>query len=571
MPFSKSGGLADVASSLSRALARLGHQVTLITPRYRGVAAGEGGQSIRAFVAGRWFEATLRETPLGDGVTALLVDCPPLYDRAGLYFEHQTDYPDNPLRFAFLSIAALEWAAAQQEPPSIAHVHDWQTGLTPLYARRYFPNVRVPVVTTIHNLAYQGVFDKAWVPHLGLDWADFTVDGFEFYDRLSLLKAGINFADALTTVSPTYAEEIQRPEYGYGFDGVIRARRQILTGILNGIDTDEWDPSRDKYLPAPYAAEDHSGKAAAKRALLDLFGLPSDADALARPLIGMVSRLVDQKGLDLVEAAARDLPNLGAAFTVVGTGEARFESMWRALAATFPDRIGAYIGFDERRAHLVEAGADMFLMPSRYEPCGLNQMYSMRYGTVPVVRAVGGLVDTVQPLNVRNGQGTGFLFSDYHPGAMLDAVKRALDVYRQPRMWRRLQVNGMRKDFSWERSAAQYIEDVQAHGPPGSGALIAGRREGSRPCPRGFAAGYRRDQCIKGVVAARAKHHTWGTGILDIEDLWLPTRSRRSRTAISRFRSRAAWFWWISGRSGARHAGVWRRPWIRLPRTTPVE
>jgi starch synthase len=458
VPFSKSGGLADVASSLSRALARQGHRVTLITPRYRGVVAGESRQTIRAFVGGNWFDASLREAPLGDGATALLLDCPPLYDRAGLYFEHQTDYPDNALRFAFLSIAALEWAAAQAEPPSVAHIHDWQTGLTPVYSRRYFSKVRVPFVTTIHNLAYQGIFDKAWVPHLGLDWADFTVDGFEFYDRLSLLKAGINFANALTTVSPTYAEEIQRPEYGYGFDGVIRTRRQILTGILNGIDVEQWDPLRDKYLPAPYTADDLSGKTAAKRALLDLFGLPSDTEALSRPVIGMVSRLVDQKGLDLVEAAARELPSLGASFTVVGTGDGRFENLWRALAATFPDRFAVYIGFDERRAHLVEAGADLFLMPSRYEPCGLNQMYSMRYGTVPVVRAVGGLVDTVEPMKVESGQGTGFLFSDYHPGALLSAMRQALEVYRQPRVWRQLQVNGMRKDFSWDRSAAEYVE-----------------------------------------------------------------------------------------------------------------
>jgi starch synthase len=259
-------------------------------------------------------------------------------------------------------------------------------------------------------------------------------------------------------VSPTYAEEIQRPEHGHGLDGVIRARSGRLTGILNGIDIDEWNPAADPHLPAPYNADDLSGKMAAKRALLERFGLPADDEALKRPLIGMVSRLVDQKGMDLVERAARDLASLDAGFAVVGSGDARFETMWRALAAAFPDRIGAFIGFDERRAHLVEGGADIFLMPSRFEPCGLNQMYSMRYGTVPVVRAVGGLVDTVRPYNARNGQGTGFLFTGYHPVAMLGAIRDALAAYRRPRVWRRLQVNGMKTDFSWERSAAEYVK-----------------------------------------------------------------------------------------------------------------
>lgn len=456
VPFSKSGGLADVVSSLSRALARLGHEVTVVTPRYRGVIPGESPHQVRASLGGHWFDGTIGRVPLGDGATALLVDCPPLYDREGLYFEQHIDYPDNPLRFAFLSVAALEWAAAQPAPPTIVHVHDWQTGLTPLYARRYFAAARLPVVCTIHNLAYQGNFDKSWVPALGLRWEDFTIAGFEFYDRVSFLKAGINFADWITTVSPTYAQEIQRPEYGHGLDAVIRARRDSLTGILNGIDVAEWDPARDRHLPAPYTLEDLSGKTAAKRALLEVFGLPADDTSLSTPVVGIVSRLVDQKGMDLVEAAASALPKLGARFTVVGTGDARFEAMWRALAAAYPDRIAIFIGFDERRAHLVEAGADMFLMPSRYEPCGLNQMYSMRYGTVPIVRAVGGLVDTVQPFDPAREEGTGFLFTAYDPAAMLDALREALDTYRQPAIWRRLQINGMRLDFSWDRSAKQY-------------------------------------------------------------------------------------------------------------------
>jgi starch synthase len=417
------------------------------------VNAGERRQRLRAFVANRWLEADLYESALGENARALLIDCPPLYDRDGIYAERNTDYIDNAVRFAFLSVAAVEWAAAQKQPISILHAHDWQAGLVPVYARR-----RWPTVFTIHNLAFQGVFDKSWVQALGLRWEDFTVNGFEFWDRLSFLKAGVMLSDALTTVSPTYAEEIQRPEYGYGFDGIMRSRANVLTGILNGIDDADWDPARDRFLPAPFDAGDLSGKREAKRALLELYGLPVDDAAMARPIIAMVSRMTEQKGLDLIAVLAPRFPSLDATFTIVGTGEARFENMWRSLASAHPDRFGVFVGFDERRAHLVEAGADIFMMPSRYEPCGLNQMYSMRYGTVPVVRAVGGLLDTVKPFNPTNGQGTGFLFSEYHPSALWDSLQRALQLYRaQPRRWRRLQVNGMKRNFSWERSATEYV------------------------------------------------------------------------------------------------------------------
>ena len=452
-PFSKTGGLADVTTSLSRALGRLGQEVTVFTPRYRGVEGGTGAPlRIRGFVSERWFEAHLHEVPIGPGARVMLVDCPPLYDRAGIYNENGVDYVDNPTRFAFLSIAALEWAATQRAAPSIFHGHDWQAGLLAAYGRA------IPSVFTIHNLAYQGVFDKAWVPRLGLNWQDFSVGGFEFWDHLSFLKAGVMFSDLLTTVSPTYAEEIQRSEYGYGFEGVMRLRADALVGILNGIEVDEWDPARDRFLPTPFDAENLDAKTDSKRALLQQFGLPSDAAALKRPVIGMVSRLVDQKGLDLIEALSAELPRLDAAFTIVGSGDPRYESMWHSLSAAFPDRISAFIGFNEARAHLVEGGADMFLMPSRFEPCGLNQMYSMRYGTVPIVRAVGGLVDSVRPYNPKNGQGTGFLFSDYSPAALRDAILRAIAGYHQPRSWRRLQINGMKKDFSWDRSAAEYLK-----------------------------------------------------------------------------------------------------------------
>ncbi len=465
-PFSKTGGLADVATALPKALGRLGHDVTVITPRYRGVTDGPVAATVALELAGHRFTARLMEPPdiakppeasAPRRPRVLLLDCPELYDRDGIYYDATGDFADNPVRYAFLSAAALDWAST--EPPfDVVHAHDWQTGLAPLYVRSVRTVRAVPTVFTIHNLAYQGIFDKRWVPRLGLGWEGFHIDGFEFFDRLSFMKAGINMAAAITTVSPTYADEIQRPEYGNGLDGAMRRRREALVGILNGIDHDEWNPEADPFLPAPFSAADLSGKRIVKRALLEAFGFTVTDDLLARPVIGMVSRMVDQKGLDLIAAVAADLTGLDATFVIVGTGEPRYQEMWRQLSRLRPDRVSAFIGFDERRAHLVEGGADIFLMPSRFEPCGLNQMYSLRYGTVPVVRAVGGLVDTVKPFNPRNGQGTGFLFADYHPRAMLQALAAALAAYPNQKTWTRLQKNGMRGDFSWERSAGEYVK-----------------------------------------------------------------------------------------------------------------
>jgi starch synthase len=460
-PFSKTGGLADVATALPKALTKLGHDVTVITPRYRGVTDGPIVARLSLEMAAHRFEARLMEAPF-DGARVLLLDCPELYDRGGIYYDALGDYADNAVRYAFLSAAALDWAAQpfdsaqgkQREPFHIIHAHDWQGGLTPVYAK----GLSAKRVFTIHNLAYQGVFDKAWVPRLGLSWDDFTIGGFEFFDRLSFMKAGLTFADAITTVSPTYAQEIQRPELGHALDGVIRSRSGAVAGILNGIDHDEWNPAADAFLPAPFTADRLDGKAEAKRALLELFGFTITNELLARPVIGMVSRMVDQKGLDLIAASARDLMALDATFVIVGTGEPRYQEMWRALSRERPDQVSAYVGFDERRAHLVEGGADMFLMPSQFEPCGLNQMYSLRYGTVPVVRALGGLVDTVKPYVPKTARGNGFMFSEYHPAAMMAALQDALAAYPNKKVWTRLQKNGMKADFSWGRSAAEYVK-----------------------------------------------------------------------------------------------------------------
>lgn len=470
-PFSKTGGLADVASALPKALGQLGHDVTVVTPRYRVVTDGPVAADVSIEIAAHRFRARLMEAPIDPGRPAdaggprrprvLLLDCPELYGRDGIYYDAHGDFADNAVRFGFLSAAAIDWASTQSEPFDIVHAHDWQGGLAPIYARTLGTRGATgtaATVFTIHNLAYQGVFDKSWVPRLGLRWHDFTIDRFEFFDRLSFMKAGLTASDAITTVSPTYAKEIQRPEDGHGLDGAVRARADRLVGILNGIDPDEWNPAADPHLPAPFDAHDLGGKAAAKRALLELFGFTITGDLLARPIVGMVSRMVDQKGLDLIAGATSELMALNATWVIVGTGEARYQDMWRSLSHRHPDRVGVFVGFDERRAHLVEGGADLFLMPSRFEPCGLNQMYSLRYGTVPVVRAVGGLVDTVKPFNAETGQGNGFLFSDYHPGAMLHALKRALATYPNRTAWVRLQKNGMKADFSWGRSAAEYVK-----------------------------------------------------------------------------------------------------------------
>jgi starch synthase len=465
-PFSKTGGLADVLGALPSALQRLGWDATVAIPRYRDVAAGTLVDTFPVTVGGYTRETGFYAAPLADGARALLIDCPDLYDRPGLYTVDNTDYPDNARRFAFLTRAALEYVARRDTPPSIVHAHDWQAALAPVYLRTLYATHPVlggtPSVFTIHNLAYQGLFEPDWLPRLDLGWGEFAVDRLEFYGRISFLKGGINHARLITTVSPRYAEEIQTPAFGFGFDGILRARAGDLVGILNGIDNVEWDPAHDPFLPAPFDAGNLPGKREAKAAVLGRYGLPADATALARPLIGMVSRMVDQKGFDLIAATLEDLVQLDAAFVVLGTGEPRYQDTWRALAARHPDRVGVRIGFDESLAHLIEGGADLFLMPSRFEPCGLNQMYSMRYGTVPIVNGVGGLADTVIDYTpgtpTRSEGGTGFVLREYTPPALLEAVARAFAVFADPSRWQGLQAAGMRRDFSWDRSAQEYVK-----------------------------------------------------------------------------------------------------------------
>ena len=464
-PFAKTGGLAEVAGALPLALGRLSHRVTVIVPRYRGMDAEPFRQTTFS-LGGRSVTVAFARRAIAERVDAVLVDVPDLFDREGLYGTAAGDYADNAWRFAVFSRAALEFLRQSGERPSIIHAHDWQAGLAPAYQKMHFSNDPivggVPTIFTIHNLAFQGIFPAATLDEIGLAWEVFNVQAMEYWGQISYLKAGINFSEKITTVSPTYAREILTPAMGFGFHGVLARRQPDLHGILNGIDTQRWNPEADAFVPARFSAKNLAGKRKAKALLLERAGLPSDERALARPVIGLIARLTDQKGLDLIAAAADDLMSLDAAWTLLGNGEPRYEALLTTLARRFPDRVFAAIGFDEGLAHTIEAGADAFLMPSRFEPCGLNQMYSLRYGTVPIVRATGGLEDTVEDYDPRTGSGTGFKFADYTPAAMLAAIRRALDVYRNAPAWKAVQQQGMREDHSWDVSAREYVKVYRA-------------------------------------------------------------------------------------------------------------
>jgi starch synthase len=459
VPYAKTGGLADVLGALPHALARLGHSVDVIMPRYRGIRAGTQAGRLRLTLGAQIEEATFFETTT-PGVRTIFVDHPRYFDRDYLYGTSAHDYPDNPERFAFFARAALEWAVISGVHYDIVHGHDWQAGLVPVLLRDEYALHPVigdmTPVFTIHNLAYQGVFDASWLPRLGLGWELMHLHALEYWNRISYLKGGITFSRLITTVSPRYAAEIQTPEFGFGFDGILRSRAADLVGILNGIDYDQWDPDRDPHLPVHFDIDTLEGKLAVKRALLVDFGLPVTDAAMERPLVAMISRLVDQKGFDLIADIADDLPRLDASYVLLGTGERRYEDLWLGLSARHPTRIAARIGFDEGLAHRIEAGADLFLMPSRFEPCGLNQMYSLRYGTVPLVRATGGLFDTVRNLDPATGEGTGFTFDEYSGPALFGTLQWALDIYKNRPLWRKIQTAGMRQDFSWAASARQY-------------------------------------------------------------------------------------------------------------------
>ncbi len=464
-PWAKTGGLADVVGALPVALETLGHRVTTVLPLYRGMALpGAEIRPLEITLGTRRWRGSLHVLAQGATRRVVAVDVPEWYDRDGLYAQGGRDHPDNAERFAGLAQAALNFTQDDGDAGriDIVHAHDWQAGLVPALIRqqpsRWTRVARAGLVMTIHNLAYQGLFPKDVVSRLGLGGDMFTLAVGEFWDQLSYLKCGIASSDMVTTVSPSYARETVQPEFGFAFDGVLHAVGDRYVGILNGIDTSVWDPASDPFLPARYSAGDVTGKRHNKRALLEHFGLPVGDDALSRPVIGIVSRLVNQKGCDLVLASAEPLMALDATWVVLGTGESHYETAFKALAARFPSRMGVQIGFDEGVAHVIEAGADLFLMPSRFEPCGLNQMYSLRYGTVPVVRAVGGLDDTVRGYGPRARRANGFKFHEATPDALLRAMRQALRVYHRPDRWAALMREGMSDDHSWGPSAREYVK-----------------------------------------------------------------------------------------------------------------
>jgi len=456
-PLSKTGGLGDVTGALPRALAAHGHAVAVVSPRYGSIDAAKAGFVPKHNAVRVRGEATTLWAKKVGLVTSYLVEHELLFgSRRGLYGERGHDYPDNAERFAYLCRAALEVPAAFGHRPRILHLHDWQSALAAWLLRHEHREdatlAGVKTVFTIHNLAYQGVFKKDALQALGLPWEVFRLDAMEFHDRLNFMKAGLVFADAITTVSPTYAREIQTPSGGEGLDGLLVQRASHLSGILNGIDLGDWDPGRDPLLPHHFDGEHLEGKRAMKRALQAEVGLPQRADV---PLVALVGRLAEQKGVDLVLAALPELLRRDLQLVLLGSGRHDWEQAFAQASRAHPERFAANVGFDEGLAHRIEAGADMFLMPSRFEPCGLNQLYSLRYGTVPVVRKVGGLADTVEDYDGWK-QGTGFVFTDYDPRAMLLALKRADELYRDQRGWTAMVRRGMAQDFSWSRSAARY-------------------------------------------------------------------------------------------------------------------
>ncbi len=474
LPYSKSGGLGDVGGGLPLALGRLGHRVTLALPKYRGTIVGERAKRITLDSMPGSPALQVVEEPLSERVEAWLVDYPPFFDREGIYGVGAKDYSDNDRRFALLARAALDATIAADTRPDIVHAHDWQAGLVPFLLRSSYATSPVlaglPSLFTIHNLAYQGLFPADSLAAIGLDRSSFTSAGLEYWGKVSYLKAGINYSTLVSTVSKRYAEEIQTPEQGFGFDGILRQRNDKLYGIRNGIDTELWNPRTDRFLPAPFDADDLTGKRRAKQALLERFRMRNPAHE-RRALIGMVARMVDQKGLDIIEAASPELMRLDATIVVLGTGERRYQEMWQRLGRRYPARVAATIGFDEALAHLIEAGSDIFLMPSRFEPCGLNQMYSLRYGTVPVVHATGGLEDSVRQVDPASGAGTGFKYRAQTAEEMLATLRLALEWFQRPDAWRRIQIAGMREDNSWDAAAREYervYERAQAMSAGGS-------------------------------------------------------------------------------------------------------
>ncbi len=468
VPFSKTGGLADVAGALPKFLAQLGHEVTIFTPLYRAVKTGFKPRKSRRLISvpvgservrGELYTGTLPESD----VKVVFISNKKYFDREGLYGDAAGDYPDNCSRFVFFSRGVLEAIKALEIEADIIHSNDWQAGLIPVYCRvGYAPEDAVSSaanIFTIHNMAYQGLFWHWDIPLTNIGWEHFNYRELEFYGKINFLKGGIVFADTITTVSPTYAKEIQSDEeLGAGLDGVLSDRSEDVFGVINGIDYTVWNPEIDDLIPAKFSIDDLSGKAVCKSALQEAAGLPVRSDV---PVVGMISRLADQKGLDLIADGIDEMMREDIQFVLLGTGLEKYHVLFRQVAKRHPKKAGIFLKFDNRLAHMIEAGSDMFLMPSRYEPCGLNQMFSLKYGTVPVVRETGGLADTITDAteaNVKAGTANGFSFRPYKVATLLNTIKRALDAWADKPRWSAIVRTGMSQDWSWARSASEYVK-----------------------------------------------------------------------------------------------------------------
>jgi starch synthase len=466
-PYSKTGGLADMVGALAKALARQGHQIGLVTPLYTGIRD--------RFPEIKRLDLKL-DLPLGtrrvqgdvwtlepiQGLTVYLIDQPDFYLRPALYQKDNADYADNAERFIFLSKAVVQLARNLAWKPEMVHAHDWQTALAPLLIQheklvtgwRHAPRSCV----TIHNLAYQGTFPPAQYPLTNLPWDYFNPNGLEFYGSFNCLKAGITYADVISTVSPRYAREITTQEFGCGLDALLRHRQEALFGILNGVDYEEWNTTNNPFVKHPYSGQDLSGKSANKVELQKELGLPPDPHV---PLFGNISRLVDQKGVDIQLGTLEEMLSANLQFVLLGSGTTPYERAYRQLAKRFPSKVTVRIGYDQGLAHRIEAACDFFLMPSRYEPCGLNQMYSLRYGTIPIVRITGGLDDTVVDATEDPENADGIKFMEYSSRALSKSIRKALALYAEPELLHLYRINGMTADFSWDRTAVEYASLYQ--------------------------------------------------------------------------------------------------------------
>lgn len=461
-PFAKTGGLADVLGSLPAAIAALGHDVRVVIPRYQRIDPKSFRLKHVATLQvplGAWKErCDLFMTAPAKNVTVYFVDKPIFYDRPELYGTAKADYPDNAERFIFFSRAALELCGPVDFRPDIIHCNDWQTGLVPLFLKTFYRDsphlAAAKTIFTVHNLGYQGLFPHDDLRLTNLGWDVFTPEGIEFWGKINCLKAGLVYADSITTVSKTYSREIQTKEYGHGLDGVLKQRAKDLAGIVNGIDFHEYDPQHDPALSKPFSAAKPEGKIACKHALRKTLGLTNSPE----PLIGMVTRLADQKGLDILCEALPEIMKLGAGLIILGTGDQKYHTLLTEAAQTYPDQLRVLLQYNDALAKQIYAGSDLFLMPSQYEPCGLSQMIAFRYGSVPIARKTGGLKDTIANYQPKTGNGTGFLFEEYSAKALVAALRRALAAYANRTKWKRLMQNGMKQDLSWEHSAQDYVK-----------------------------------------------------------------------------------------------------------------